>query len=263
MPIGPFELEILQLLAKHRNPESHIGGATVLNQDDGSPRASEDIDVFHDTVEALKISFDLDCTQLSAHGYEMKTQILGEHFRRALIRKGEHSTKLEWVYDTAFRFFPVEPDVELGYRLNYWDAATNKILAGAGRAQPRDYVDMIHMHQHRLSLGALIWAAAGKDEGLSPSFIIEEMSRVQRYRYEQFGKLKLHEKPDLPALKQIWIEALHQARQLVNETLLEAPLGCLFLNDSREPVTPTAENWSTLQPHFGSVRGAWPRVVEE
>lgn len=44
--------------------------------------------------------------------------------------------KLEWVYDSAWRFYPVEPDPELGYRLHYFDAATNKLLALSGRAEP-------------------------------------------------------------------------------------------------------------------------------
>ena len=52
MPIGPFESEVLRLLARNRNPDSYVGGATVLHQASDSPRASADIDVFHDTAPA-------------------------------------------------------------------------------------------------------------------------------------------------------------------------------------------------------------------
>ncbi len=263
MPIGPFESEILQLISTNRNPESHVGGATVLNQSPASPRASEDIDLFHDTAEALKVALEVDTQTLLDAGYQVKILDLGEHFKRGRIEKHGENTKLEWVHDAAFRFFPVESDKDLGYRLHFWDAATNKVLAGAGRAEPRDYIDLLHIHENRLSLGALVWAAAGKDDGLSPRFILEEMSRVQRYRYPQFEKLRLSQPPDLPALKQVWLKALAEARELVNETLLDAPYGCFFLNDAGEPVTPTAENWQTLKPHFGSVRGAWPRIAED
>ena len=48
MPLGPFESEVLRLLACNRNPDSYVGGATVLHQMPDSPRASADIDVFHD-----------------------------------------------------------------------------------------------------------------------------------------------------------------------------------------------------------------------
>ncbi len=30
-----------------------------------------------------------------------------------------------------------------------------------------------------------------------------------------------------------------------------------------EPHPPTRETLSTLRPHFGSLRGCWPRIVEE
>lgn len=33
MPVGPFETEVLRTLAANRNPESFIGGATVLNHE--------------------------------------------------------------------------------------------------------------------------------------------------------------------------------------------------------------------------------------
>jgi hypothetical protein len=48
MPLGPFEREVLRLLATNRNPDSYVGGATVLHQTPDSPRSSEDIDLFHD-----------------------------------------------------------------------------------------------------------------------------------------------------------------------------------------------------------------------
>lgn len=263
MPIAPFESKILRLLAANRNPESHVAGAMVLNQAPETPRMSEDIDIFHDSSEALTVSLQQDLATLESGGYQVEVRDLGQHMKRAFVRKDGEATKLEWVHDSAFRYFPVEPDEEMGYRLNYWDAATNKVLAGAGRAEARDYIDLLHLHQTKLSLGALIWAAAGKDDGLSPNFIIEEMGRVQRYKTFQFDKLRLKEPVDLQALKKVFIQAIHEARELCSETLLDAPYGCFFLDDAGTPVTPTATNWESLQPHFGTIRGAWPRIVEE
>src|SRR2546427_294842 len=79
-------------------------------------------------------------------------------FHRAIIRRGGQETKIEWVHDSAFRFFPVERDLELGWRLNFWDAATNKVLALIGRQKIRDYLDCLYLHEHHLHLGALAWA---------------------------------------------------------------------------------------------------------
>jgi|GEM_PF-3523328 hypothetical protein len=130
MPLGDFEREVLRALAANRNPDSFIAGATVLHQRDESPRRSEDVDVFHDLPEALLLAYEADVGALRAGGFEVEPvgRVQAE-FRRAIVRRNGLQTKIEWVQDAAFRFFPVEPDLELGWRLHFWDAATNKVLA--------------------------------------------------------------------------------------------------------------------------------------
>ena len=60
MPLGDFEKTLLHLLAVNRNPESYIAGATVFLRREDSHRQSQDIDVFHDTVESLTALSDAD-----------------------------------------------------------------------------------------------------------------------------------------------------------------------------------------------------------
>ncbi len=98
---------------------------------------------------------------------------------------------MEWVFDSAFRFFPVEPDLDLGWRLNFWDVATNKVLALAGRSEVRDLVDVVYLHEQHLCLGALAWAAAGKDPGMTPEAIIHWARRNAIYRPEDLSDLQL------------------------------------------------------------------------
>lgn len=102
----------------------------------------------------------------------------------------------------------------------------------------RDYVDLLELHERHLSLGALIWAASGKDEGLTPAFIVEELSRVQRYPAEAYQELLLEKPADPAALKRIWLSALEEARNLFDTVLKQAPVGCLFLDNNARPVTP-------------------------
>jgi hypothetical protein len=42
-------------------------------------------------------------------------------------------------------------------------------------------------------------------------------------------------------------------------------VGCLYLNASGKPVCPDPDSpeYPKLTRHFGSVKGAWPRIVEE
>ncbi len=261
MPIGGFEKEVLTLLAAHRNPESYIGGATVLNQSPQSPRRSEDIDVFHDSEAALIDALDQDIPLLKERGYRVRDLFRTPSLYRAVVEKGGRATRLEWVTDSSFRFFPIEPDPELGYRLHFWDAATNKVLAGVGRREIRDYVDLLEIHQHRLSLGALIWAAAGKDPGLNPHSIRQELARTHRYAPPEYETLNM-EPVNPEEMRSRWCKGLQEADELFEHVLADAPVGCLFLDQDLRPQTPDRETIFRLRPHFGSVGGCWPRVVD-
>lgn len=261
MPIADFEKAVLRLLAANRNPESFVAGATVLLRNENSHRRSQDIDLFHDTAESLKIAAETDSALLEKHGYQVTWDNVQPTFRRALVARDERKTKLEWVFDSAFRFFPVAPDAELGYALNFWDAATNKVLALAGRGELRDYLDVLHLHHHHLSFGALTWAACGKDIGYTPQFLIEEAQRLAHYPASLLAKLDLREPVDLVACKQQWLEMTHEACALFNRLPAEE-VGCLYLDADNHPVTPNPEapEFPKLRRHFGSVRGAWPVI---
>jgi hypothetical protein len=201
MPIGAFERELLKLLAANRNPDSYIGGATVLNQSPDSPRISRDVDVFQDALESVALAAEADVRVLQRAGYTVSLERPHETFRRAIVeREGQH-TKIEWVFDSAFRFFPVQEDPELGWRLNYWDVAVNKVLALAGRSEIRDLVDVLELHAHHLHLGALAWAGTGKDPGMTPEAILSWATRNAVYRPENLADLLLSKPITLPQLK--------------------------------------------------------------
>ncbi len=265
MPIGPFEREVLRLLARQRNPESYVGGATVLHQSPDSPRASADIDVFHDTAEAVHQAAEADTAALRVAGYTVDIVSRQESFCRGIVKRGESATKLEWVQDSAFRFFPVEPDTELGWRLNFWDAATNKVLAFAGRDKLRDWMDVIYLHGYHLHLGALTWAAAAKDPGLTPEFLLDCARRFSRFPAEprDWARLQVTPPSDLVALKRNFLKAVGEAEAVVTQ-LPAGEMGCFYLDATGKPVCPdpASPGFAKLTRHFGSVKGAWPRIVE-
>jgi hypothetical protein len=49
VPLSEIQIQVLRLLAAHRDPESYVAGATPLNR--GASRYSGDIDAFHDREE--------------------------------------------------------------------------------------------------------------------------------------------------------------------------------------------------------------------
>jgi hypothetical protein len=58
-----------------------------------------------------------------------------------------------------------------------------------------------------------------------------------------------------------WLAARERAEQLF-ERLPAEELGCLYLDRDNKPVTPDPDSpeFAELKRHFGSVRGAWPRI---
>lgn len=264
MPIGAFEHEILRLLARNRNPDSFVAGATVLLLEPGTVRESQDVDIFHDTAESLEKSCEADIAVLRGAGYEVDLITTQPTFRRGLIRHGEQASKVEWVFDSAFRFFPVEPDPELGFRLNFWDAATNKLLALAGRREVRDYLDVLCLHQQHLHLGALAWAAAGKDGGMTPELVLDLASRNTKFHEDDLAAIRLTQPVDLRECKKSWMLAIQEAEALI-EQLPPSEMGCLYLDSTRKPgrPDPSSPDFAKLTRHFGCVKGAWPRIVDE
>lgn len=251
----------------HATPQPQSGqlcfGRTVLNAAEQTPRYSRDIDLCHDIETAVAESAAADEAALQAAGYAVQWQIRQPLFQRATVSRQDGSVKLEWVYDSAFRFYPAEPDDELDWRLHFADEATNKLLALSGRAEPRDFVDALHLHETYLPLGALAWAAAGKDEGLNPRLILDLADRFARYRQADIDALHLAVSLSLAELKVKWMQAIEQGRDLV-EALPAEEVGCLYLDpDSGRPVTPDPglPVFIRLTRHYGSIGGSWPVIV--
>jgi hypothetical protein len=262
MPLTEFQAKTLRLLAARRSPESFVAGGTVLNSQPNSPRYSKDVDIFHDVEASVLTNALADAACLGQAGYQVAWLLRQPAFQRAEVARNENRLLLEWVFDSAFRFFPVERDELAGWRLNLFDAATNKMLALMARSEPRDYLDVLHLHQNHLSLGALCWAAAGKDPGVNPFMILQESQRNTRFQPEQFDELRLATPLDLPGWKKIWIEASREAEWLLDQ-LPADEVGCFYLDGQNRPVTPdpASPDFPKLRRHFGSVRGAWPAIA--
>jgi len=261
MPISDVQMELLRCIAANRSPESYLAGATVLNRASGSPRFSQDIDLFHDLADSVTLCAEQDAATLAEAGYAIEWILRTGTFHRAVVTLHGQQVKVEWAQDSAFRFFPVQKDAFCGYRLHDADAATNKVLALANRSEIRDFVDVLHLHQTYLTLGALVWAACGKDPGFTPEFLLDQVSRHTAYTQADVDRLQLKAPLDLKLLKRTWLDALREAQKLV-ESLPTTEIGCFYLDQTQAPVNPdpSADEFPLLLRHCGSVRGAWPTV---
>src|ERR1043166_6077223 len=126
MPLTPFQSATLRLLAAQRSPESYLAGGTVLNAGPDTPRYSKDLDLFHDLEASVAASAEADAATLHQQGYDVAWLVRQPMFQRADVSQAESQLRIEWVFDSAFRFFPTEPEELCGWRLNQYDAAANK-----------------------------------------------------------------------------------------------------------------------------------------
>jgi hypothetical protein len=261
MPLTSFQREVAQLLAAHRNPDSHVAGGAVINREDTSPRFSADLDLFHDVAESVRSSAEADATTLLDNGFAVEWLLQQPFLHQARVSRGVDQLRLDWCFDSSFRFFPVQADQVFGYCLHQADLATNKVLALAGRSEIRDLIDILYLHDHYLRLGAICWAACGKDQGFNPLSLLDHARRNTRFQEADLLSAYLAQPVTLPTLKQRWLEAADEAENLFPR-LPAHEVGCLYLDSAGSPVTPDPASglFPTLIRHFGSVRGAWPKM---
>ena len=214
MALTPFQRDVCQLLADNRlrSGESYVAGAAALNELLRAPRRSRDIDLFHDTEEALASSWGSDRGSLEENGYELSVLRERPTFVEAEVRRGGDVVVIQWAHDSAYRFFPLIEHDELGLTLHPFDLATSKVLALVGRVEPRDFVDTLTCNAEVQPLGYLAWAACGKDPGFSPPAILELAARSARYSEAELRGLDFDgEAPDATELAQRWRATLDTA----------------------------------------------------
>ena len=270
MALTNFQRDVCRLLADHRiaSGESYVADAAALNELIVAPRVSMDIDLFHDTEEALEASWNADRHLLEKQGFEVRVIRERPSFVEAEVGKDRETVLMQWTRDSAYRFFPLVRHPDFGLALHPFDLATNKVLALVGRLEVRDWVDLIHAGDRVQPLGYLAWAACGKDPGFSPDGILEQAARSARYSAGEVLALAFAGEPPDPAdLSRRWHTMLATAKQIV-ASLPYAEVGRCVL--SREG-TLFAGGVGALRDkldrgellfHPGRIRGAMPELKD-
>lgn len=233
MPLSSLQSRVLRLLATHRNSESYVAGASSLALD--GARYSRDIGLFQDRELAMQDASDDYPALLEQSGIVVEWVRRLATIRTAWIRPGDDGTLLEWVVDSAYRFFPALQDELFGYVLHPADFATNKALAAVGRREPRDIVDLLDIHDRWLRLGAVVWAASAKDPGFSPEGLIAEIGRYGRYQQSEYDRLQMETPIDAGVISRSLKAALSEADTFVR-SMPGGLEGLLFLDAEGRPV---------------------------
>jgi len=254
MPLSNLQADILKVLASHRDPESYVAGAAPLNRN--APRYSDDIDVFHDREERVAIAALDDAQALQAAGYDVIWLRKLPSIYTAEVKRSNDNTRLEWVVDSDYRFFPTVKDDTFGYVLHPVDLAMNKTMAAAGRREVRDVVDLVTIHEAILPLGALIWAAVEKSPGFTPEGLIAEIRRNVHYPAADWRALIMSQPIDPVDISARLRKALDEAEAFVTR-MPTSKMGLLFLKGG-EVMQPEPDRLDAYEVHAGQRRGHWP-----
>lgn len=265
VPLTDFQRALLATLAGTATDDRYLAGGAAMHFAPNSTRYSDDLDFFHDSEALVAAAFATDRATLERAGYALAVELSQPGFVRAVVSLGGDATRVDWAHDSAWRFLPLVRDTLGGLLLHPMDLAINKVLALAGRDEPRDFVDVLFVHERVLPLAGLCWAAVGKDPGFTPLAVLELLRRRGRYRPEDFARLRLAKPFNLPEAKETWLAALADTDAFVRERPPQE-YGCLYYAVRGERFVlprggvPLADQG--IVPHHGAPGGVVPRVSD-
>lgn len=263
MPLTEFQARLGRLLAGNRSEESYLAGGAAILAAPNSRRFSHDLDYFHDSPVRVAEAYEADHRLLVENGCVVEAEISQPGYIRAVVWQSGHATKIEWAQDSTWRFMPVMQSEDFGYQLHPIDLATNKVLALAGRDELRDLIDTLFLHESLLPLGALVWAAVGKDPGYSPLSLLEMLRRRGRVQPAELERLDLTAPMDARQIKADWTAALQEADEFVRGRP-PGEVGCLYFSRTANRfVNPNSAQLEDAVPHFGRPGGVLPRLLED
>jgi hypothetical protein len=157
------------------------GGAALIVRGDVA-RRTRDLDFFGlspDAVDGLVPAVE---RALSAAGLGVDRVQVSPGFARLIVSSGEDRTDLDLGADA--RLFGIEPG-DPAPTLSSEELAVDKVLAIFGRAEARDFADLMAL-EPRYGLERLFTLAAEKDRGFDVTVFVEMLGRFRRLRREEF-----------------------------------------------------------------------------
>ena len=93
MALTIFQRRLCRLIADNRiaSGESYVAGGAALNELIAGQRISRDIDLFHDTDEAVAASWDADRRPLEQHGFHVHVARERPSYVEAEVMAGSES----------------------------------------------------------------------------------------------------------------------------------------------------------------------------
>lgn len=145
-------------------------------------RQTRDLDFFGLTAESVDLLLPAVDRALHAAGFTVRHIQESHGFARLIVESGQDRTEVDLGADA--RLFPAEPGTPAPL-LSGEELAVDKVLAIFGRAEARDFVDLMAA-EPRYGLDRLFDLASEKDRGFLPGVFAEMLKRFGRLRREEF-----------------------------------------------------------------------------
>lgn len=182
--LSELQLRVAALVASLPEAEGFAlaGGAALIAHGDVD-RLTRDLDFFGLSAEAVDRLLPVVEDALVAEGFSVDRVQVADGFARLNVSHGEERTELDLATDA--RLFPVELRAPAPL-LSREELAVDKLLALFGRAEARDFIDLIPLERD-FGLEHLCRLAPAKDTGFEIGVFASMLGRFGRLRRDEFG----------------------------------------------------------------------------
>jgi hypothetical protein len=181
--LSPLQVRVAEIIAGLDEAEDFAlaGGAALIVRGE-IHRQTRDLDFFGPTPAAVDRLIPAVDRALGAAGFVVRHVQQGQGFARLVVESGDDRTEVDLGADA--RLFPAEPRRPAPV-LSGEELAVDKLLALFGRAEARDFVDLMAI-EGRYGLDRLSQLAAEKDRGFEPAVLADMLRRFDRLRRDEF-----------------------------------------------------------------------------
>lgn len=181
--LTPLQEQVARIIASLDEAKDFAlaGGAALIARGD-IQRETRDLDFFGLTADAVDRLVPAVDRALHDAGLTVERIQVNPGFARLIVESADDRTELDLAADA--RLFPAERG-EPAPMLSGEELAVDKLLALFGRAEARDFVDLMEV-ERGYGLECLSKLAAEKDRGFSPSVLADMLARFSRLRREEF-----------------------------------------------------------------------------
>ena len=175
--LSPLQQQVAGVIADLPEAQDFAlaGGAALIVRGDVA-RRTRDLDFFATAPEQVDRVLPLVERALRAAGLEVERRQVAAGFARLVVTGRGEQTEVDLAADA--RLLPPEP-TQLGMVLSRQELAVDKLLAVFGRAEPRDFLDLVHL-EPRYGLAELCRLAVEKDHGFRADVLRAMLERFER-----------------------------------------------------------------------------------